>query len=379
MHSGLYETCATITVAVAVVMYFEERFRRNLSPRARGSAVGYLGFIIGTVLGVPVLALAGFVPDSFRIRLCTVLLTMGFMLYAFRTAIQQWGAEDRRTRSSRSVPALTPDNASLVAMGLSERERAAKILGAVFNVLVQAHPQIIEKQLAATGATAERERLRLLGLQFAALQPELFAVSAGYPSASVRDHLARFLKTAADAFGRSVALFAEEQIADDQRRAVWRDQAAAAYTAADEEWRTLIVSLHARRPRSASTQQGGPDGQGSVQGGAADAERAGDLGAGTAVGRHPGSDLDSLGGRDGLAAELLARGASGGEPGEGSLADEIALEFGQGGEHVEGELARGRGIDGFAERAELDASAQVADGSDEVGDGAAEAVEALDH
>lgn len=74
--------------------------------------------------------------------------------------------------------------------------------------------------------------------------------------------------------------------------------------------------------------------------------------------------------------------ASGGfHAGAGALADEVGLEFGDGSEDVEDEFAAGGGgVDGFGEGPELDAGvSEFCHGPDEVGEGAAEPVEAPDH
>lgn len=52
-------------------------------------------------------------------------------------------------------------------------------------------------------------------------------------------------------------------------------------------------------------------------------------------------------------ARLCACGGGSGQPGFGSLADQVALKLAQRAEHMEDKSAtRGRGIDGFGQRAE---------------------------
>ena len=193
-HAALYKTCATIIIAVAVILYFDMRVRAKLSPQARGRAIGYLGAIIGVILGIPVLALAGFTPDDYRTRLLTVALTFAFLLFAFGTAMRIWGSEDARSMRAARQPPLTPDSAGMHQLGLSERERAAKVLARAQDLLTLGAPLIINRQLAAKGAPAEVARLQELGHRWLNLQPEVLAIAVGYPSAAVRANVAKFVE-----------------------------------------------------------------------------------------------------------------------------------------------------------------------------------------
>lgn len=82
-------------------------------------------------------------------------------------------------------PALVPDSAAMLQLGLSERERAAKVLARAQDLLTMRAPLIINQQLAAKGAAAEVTRLQELGRRWPSLQPEVLAIAAGYPTAAV--------------------------------------------------------------------------------------------------------------------------------------------------------------------------------------------------
>ena len=69
-----------------MVLYFDERVRRDLSARLRGYTIGSLGGLIGTGLLIPLFALAGFINDTSAVRWFTVLYTLAFLGAAFSVA-----------------------------------------------------------------------------------------------------------------------------------------------------------------------------------------------------------------------------------------------------------------------------------------------------
>jgi hypothetical protein len=251
-HDALYECCAALIIAVMVVLYFDERVRRDLSARLRGYTIGSLGGLIGTGLLVPLFALAGFIKDTTAVRWFAVLYTLAFLGAAFSVAARSWGREDAaRLRRARPSPLpqmpLPPPRT-----GMTEREHAAEVLGAALFLTVQFQPEVVLNQLSQTGPEPAWERLRSLAGQWYNLQPSLTAISAGYPSASVREHVGTFIQAASQAMGQPAQLFSDKAAwADIQARARWRDQATPAWEAAAHAWDEVVSSLHARRPSAA--------------------------------------------------------------------------------------------------------------------------------
>ena len=83
-----------------------------------------------------------------------------------------------------------------------------------------------------------------------------------------------------------------------------------------------------------------------VEGCAADAECAGDLGHRVLLRSHRLSGSKLLGGHEARAAAEPPAGSSGGQAGAGALPDDLPLEFGQSAEDVELEASgRGGGVD----------------------------------
>lgn len=244
-HAPLYETCAALIVAVMVVIYFDERVRNSLTARMRGYAIGSLGGIIGTGLLIPLFALAGFISDTVATRVGVVGYTLVFFVVAFGAAMQIWGTEDgRRLRTAHPAPPLPPP-IPLPRGGQTERERVGEVLGAMLANLAQMHPAVIAANTARTGQGPEAERLRNVTGQMMTLNPYLIAVRASYPSAEVREHLARFTKAASRAMDQAAIPFADEQIlASDQAKEEWQTQASAAFDAMESEYDAVILALH---------------------------------------------------------------------------------------------------------------------------------------
>ena len=201
-HAALYETCAGLIVAVLVVLYFDERVRRGLTARMRGYAIGSLGGFVGVGLLTPVFALAGIIGDTRSIRWFTAVYTLAFLTFAFGIAIQNWGYEDgARMRAAQAPPpvAVAPVPVPPPREGQTEREHAAEVLGAALVILGQVQPDAVTMCLAKAGPAREHERLRQLSTQWMTIQPALIAISAGYPSAGVRERTAAFAQAVSGA------------------------------------------------------------------------------------------------------------------------------------------------------------------------------------
>ena len=117
----------------------------------RGRAIGWLGGILALGIFMPVMTLAGFVPDTARIRASTVAILALFLLAAFGIAISAWGRGDGQRLRVSQAPQVSPaPPVPSPSPHLSERERAAEVLGyaflvvaeagAVFTVLTRAEP-----------------------------------------------------------------------------------------------------------------------------------------------------------------------------------------------------------------------------------------------
>lgn len=217
-------------IAVLVVLYFDKEVRRDLPARQRGWAIGSIGGFIGTGLLVPLLVLAGQIPDKPGLRSFMVIYTMAFLVGTFGIAITRWGREDaaqmRSLRRAATPPPLPPLPAASIREGASEREQAAAVLGAVAVLVTQVQPNIVINQLRRTGWEAERERLRSLSTQWYVQLPALYALSLGYPAAQVRKGVAQFVAATAQVFQHSDTLLSDEHARTDQQaQAVWRDEA----------------------------------------------------------------------------------------------------------------------------------------------------------
>lgn len=251
-HDGLYATCATLIIAVLVVLYFDERVRRGLTARTRGRAIGYLGGIIAVGILNPLLALAGIISDTAPVRWFTVLYTLAFLVFAFGIAIQKWGYEDRaRIRAAQTPPPVTVPPLPLPPPreGQAEREHAAEVLGTALTVLGQVQPGAVTMYLAKAGPTREHERLRQLSTQWMTIQPALIAISVGYPSAGVRELTAAFAQAVSRAVAQPASLFeSKDALAEGKPPAEWQEQAAATYTAATQAFDAVTAALHSDDP-----------------------------------------------------------------------------------------------------------------------------------
>jgi hypothetical protein len=199
-HASLYETCAALIIAVIVVLYFDERVRRDMPPRQRGHAIGWLGGILAVGVINPLLVLGGFVGDTSRVRAFTVGYTALFLTGAFGVAISAWGREDgRRLRAAQAPPPVPPvPPVPVPGAHLSERERAAEVLGYAFTAVAFA----ATTSAALTGhgppspasRALARELMRQWADRWTALAPALAAIAVGYPSPQVREHVRAYME-----------------------------------------------------------------------------------------------------------------------------------------------------------------------------------------
>ncbi len=248
-HDALYGICATLIIAVLVVIYFDERVRRSLTARTRGYAIGSLGGVIGTGLLVPLFALAGFISDTTEVRAFSVGYTLLFLVVAFGAGIRVWGAEDAaRLRGTRQPPAPVPPPAPRADR--TEREYAAEVLGAALAVASEAQPDIVGAHLRRTGPGPEAERLSNLTARWMALQAPLIAISAGYPSADVRDRIGVFARAASRAIAHPAAMIANGQLPDGPP-AQWMDEGKTIFDALQVAWESVVSALHPVKVRPA--------------------------------------------------------------------------------------------------------------------------------
>jgi hypothetical protein len=142
-HDGFYSSCVTVIIAVMVVLYFDERVRGRLTPRERGTAIGWLGGVITLGLLTPLLAMAGVISDTTRAREVAVAFTFLFLVAVFSGATSIWGREDgARIRTAQAAPqAPCPPLPSVPVPrpGMTEREHADDVLGAAMAIVAQAH------------------------------------------------------------------------------------------------------------------------------------------------------------------------------------------------------------------------------------------------
>jgi len=249
-HTSLYEIAVTVVIAVLVVLYFDEKVRGAMTPRQRGYAIGWLGGILAIGIFTPVLVLAGFVPDTRGAREFTVLAVALFLLGAFGTAISAWGREDgRRLREAQAPPPVPPvPPVPVPSPHLSERERAAEVLGYAFTAVAFCATTLTvltrpEPPPAAERALA-RELLRQWAARWAGLGPALAAIVVGYPSPQVREHVKAFM----EAGGRVLLITAKTAASGSPLDGEERDQLAASadgeFEAVAAEQAAIIAALH---------------------------------------------------------------------------------------------------------------------------------------
>lgn len=253
-HAMFYGTCATLIIAVLVVLYFGEKIIPEDQHRP---AVIYLGSIIGVMLLVPVLALAGFMPDTFRVRAAVAGCTFLFLLGAFGVVVRNWGHEDgrRQAEAARPQPAPVWDTSAVLpspestASVLTERERAGQAFGAALHVIRQFSPDIVAKFIDSGHLRQEADRQVLVAKQWMRVEPVLLAISAGYPSAAVRHQVAVFDGAASTVMEQSSGLLAAAREGlSGEERAKRAKAAKDAFMVLAAEWDKLITALHADDP-----------------------------------------------------------------------------------------------------------------------------------
>jgi hypothetical protein len=253
-HATFYGTCAGLIIAVLVVLYFGEKI---IPTDQHPSAVIYLGTVIGTMLALPVLALAGFVPDTFRTRLGVAAGTFVFLLCAFRVVVRNWGHEDGRRQAESTRPRPIPVwDASVILPSpestksvLTERERAAQVFAAAAHVIMQLNPDIIIRLIDSGQMQQEADRQARVGEQWMRVEPALLAVSAGYPLAAVRAQITAFHVAVTNVMKQSRELLAaaREGLPNDERDSR-AESAKDALTSLASEWDRLVSSLHPEDP-----------------------------------------------------------------------------------------------------------------------------------
>jgi hypothetical protein len=238
-----------LIIAVLMVLYFDERVRNAMTLPQRGRAIGWLGGILALGIFMPVMTLAGFVPDTARIRASTVAILALFLLAAFGIAISAWGREDGQRLRAAQAPQVPPaPPVPSPSPHLSERERAAELLGyaflvvaqagAVFTVLTRAEP-VPDGEIARA-----RDFLRCWSVRWAELGPSLAAIVVGYPSPQVREHLQVFIDTASRVLLLTVKLAGSGDPLDDKDREQLADSAPAEFAAVDAAQKAIITALH---------------------------------------------------------------------------------------------------------------------------------------
>jgi hypothetical protein len=245
-YATLYATCAALMIAVLVVFYFDQRVRDHLTPRQRGYAIGSLGGVIGTGLLVCLFALAGMIKDTALIRDFITIYTLVFLTATFGAAISAWGREDVARRQRASTPQVAVPPVPIPRGAATEREPAAELVAAGLFVVGQTAPAVVIPNMETKGVAAEKERLRQLVDQWMTLQPELIAVGAWFPSAEVRESLAKFLLAGHEALKQTGVLFLDPQtLTDKAARAEWQAKAEAAYQSLETAWDTFASALNA--------------------------------------------------------------------------------------------------------------------------------------
>jgi hypothetical protein len=253
-HATFYGTCAGLIIAVLVVLYFGEKI---IPTDQHPQAVIYLGAVVGALLTLPVLALAGFVSDDFRTRLAVSAGTFLFLVWAFSVVARNWGHEDGRRQAESALPrpspiwdasAILPPPESIAAV-LTERERAAQVFAAAAHVIRQFNPDITVSLIASGQLQQEADRQARVAEQWMRVEPALMAVSAGYPASAVRTQVAAFHAAAVDVMKRSSELMAaaRKELAHEER-AKRAETAEDALTSLAAEWGKLVNSLHPDDP-----------------------------------------------------------------------------------------------------------------------------------
>jgi hypothetical protein len=281
-HSLLYEVCATVIIAVLVVLYFDERIRNAMTLPQRGRAIGWLGGILALGIFMPVMTLAGFIPDTARIRASTVAILAAFLLAAFGIAISAWGREDGQRLRAAPAPQVPPaPPVPSPSPHLSERERAAEVLGYAFLAVAQAgtvFTVLTRAEPAPDGEIARaREFLRCWSIRWAELGPSLTAIIVGYPSPQVRKHVQVFIDAASRVLLLTVKLAGSGDPLDDEASEQLAGSAPAEFAAVATAQKAIIAALHsedgngahpparARRSRAVTNGPGPPPAGGARQ------------------------------------------------------------------------------------------------------------------
>jgi hypothetical protein len=250
-HATLYGACTGLIIAVLVVLYFGEKI---IPPEQHGPWAIYLGAIIGAILLTPLLALAGFIPDTARTRVAVVGGTLLFIFAATRVVVRNWGQEDGRklaaARQRRPLPAW--DASSVLpapessASALTERERAAQVFAAVAHLARQFSPDVVLSQVSSGQAGQEAERQAQLAGQWMQVEARLLAVSAGYPSVAVRRQVPVFQMAALTVMNAASELLTAARANQGSEECTLRtDEAWTSLLSLASAWGALVAALHA--------------------------------------------------------------------------------------------------------------------------------------
>ncbi len=248
-HSSLYETCVAVVIAVLVVLYFDERVRGAMTIPQRGRAIGWLGGILTLGIFMPVMTLAGFAPDTAKIRAFTVGITAVFLLAAFGIAISAWGREDgRRMREAAAPPVPPVPPVPVPSPHLAERERAAEVLGFAFLAVAQVGVTFIVLTRTEPATVPElaraREFLRSWAVRWAEMGPSLAAIIVGYPSPQVREQVQVLMDAATRALSLTVKLAEFGDPLDDEEREQLAGEADGEFATVAAAQKAIIAALH---------------------------------------------------------------------------------------------------------------------------------------
>jgi hypothetical protein len=245
-HSSLYETCVAVVIAVLVVLYFDERVRGAMTLSQRGRAIGWLGGILTLGIFMPVMTLAGFTPDTSKIRAFTVGITALFLLAAFGIAISAWGREDGRRLRDAPVPPVPP--VPVPSPHLPERERAAEVLGYAFLAVAQVGVtfMVLTRPEPATAPELARARefLRSWAVRWAEMGPSLAAIVVGYPSPEVREQVQALVDAATRVLSLTVKLAEFGDPLDNEEREQYAGEADGEFATVAATQKAIIAALH---------------------------------------------------------------------------------------------------------------------------------------
>jgi hypothetical protein len=167
-------------------------------------------------------------------------------------AIRTWGAEDAR-RLHPAPPPLPPVPSP--SPRLPERQRAAEILGYAFGICGEARMAYLALTKPPPGMLVTPEArpgvmevLRRLSTRWIEAQPALYAITVGYPSPKVREHVAAFIRAGGRAITLTATLAGTADLAvGGETHEHLTGQADAEYATVDSEMTAIVAALHRQR------------------------------------------------------------------------------------------------------------------------------------